>query len=210
MEPYRNPDLENLIELTRPENAQFIINTLTRAGYDPKSMSVLDIGCGEGISTLAMSHFFKCTYGIDPSNKMLAAARENLEKLANSHIDSSTITFCTGSFDDISITNADFIIANNSIHMTDNIPTSIKNMISHGQVFCILEPSDTARYGSSVLQPDSPNYNKSKHMEKIKRVRDVRIAIKQFLNDASNNLEIIEKWYTKQKYCVFFRHRQIL
>jgi SAM-dependent methyltransferase len=55
-------------------------------GRDPKSMKVLEIGCGSGRITLALAEVFGEVYGVDISGEMIRQAREALRETPNAHV----------------------------------------------------------------------------------------------------------------------------
>jgi SAM-dependent methyltransferase len=55
-------------------------------GKDPKTMSVLEIGCGAGRVTRALARFFGEVYAVDISRKMVRQARQALSEFPQAHI----------------------------------------------------------------------------------------------------------------------------
>jgi ubiquinone/menaquinone biosynthesis C-methylase UbiE len=55
-------------------------------GRDPKSMSVLEIGCGSGRITRALAETFGQVYAVDISGEMIRQAREALADMPNAHV----------------------------------------------------------------------------------------------------------------------------
>ncbi|MEP6714746.1 MAG: class I SAM-dependent methyltransferase [Terriglobia bacterium] len=55
-------------------------------GKDPKQMKVLEIGCGTGRVTHALSEVFGEVYGVDISGEMIDRAREALRDRPNAHV----------------------------------------------------------------------------------------------------------------------------
>src|SRR5271170_2936068 len=55
-------------------------------GKDPKQMTVLEIGCGSGRVTRALSELFGQVYAVDISGEMIRQARESLEDRPNAHV----------------------------------------------------------------------------------------------------------------------------
>jgi SAM-dependent methyltransferase len=55
-------------------------------GRDPKSMKVLEIGCGAGRVTRALARFFGEVYAVDISRKMVREARQATIAFPNAHI----------------------------------------------------------------------------------------------------------------------------
>jgi len=55
-------------------------------GKDPKTMKVLEIGCGAGRVTRALARFFGEVYAVDISRHMVRQARQALAQFPNAHI----------------------------------------------------------------------------------------------------------------------------
>src|SRR5262249_55540603 len=55
-------------------------------GRDPKSLRVIEIGCGAGRMTNALAEVFGEVYGIDVSGEMIAQARARLAHRTNVHL----------------------------------------------------------------------------------------------------------------------------
>jgi SAM-dependent methyltransferase len=55
-------------------------------GKDPKQMTVLEIGCGSGRITRALSEIFGQVYAVDISGEMIRQARESLKDRPNAHV----------------------------------------------------------------------------------------------------------------------------
>lgn len=55
-------------------------------GKDPKDMNVIEIGCGSGRITRALSDVFGHVYGVDISGEMVRQAKESLHDRPNAHV----------------------------------------------------------------------------------------------------------------------------
>src|ERR1700675_4969956 len=55
-------------------------------GRDPKTMRVLEIGCGAGRLTRALANLFGEVHAVDVSGEMIARAREALADKPNAHV----------------------------------------------------------------------------------------------------------------------------
>jgi SAM-dependent methyltransferase len=55
-------------------------------GKDPKQMKVLEIGCGSGRITRALSEIFGEVYAVDISGEMIRQATESLKDRPNAHV----------------------------------------------------------------------------------------------------------------------------
>jgi SAM-dependent methyltransferase len=55
-------------------------------GKDPKTMTVLEIGCGAGRLTRALAEVFGQVYAVDVSGEMIVLARQALADVPNAHV----------------------------------------------------------------------------------------------------------------------------
>src|SRR5580698_10017785 len=55
-------------------------------GKDPKEMTVLEIGCGSGRITRALSEVFGQVYAVDISGEMIRQAKQSLHDRPNAHV----------------------------------------------------------------------------------------------------------------------------
>src|SRR5580692_3015485 len=55
-------------------------------GKDPREMTVLEIGCGSGRITRALSELFGQVYAVDISGEMIRQAQQSLEDRPNAHV----------------------------------------------------------------------------------------------------------------------------
>lgn len=55
-------------------------------GKDPKEMTVLEIGCGSGRITRALSEIFGEVYAVDISGEMIRQAEQSLQDRPNAHV----------------------------------------------------------------------------------------------------------------------------
>ncbi len=55
-------------------------------GKDPREMTVLEIGCGSGRITRALSELFGQVYAVDISGEMIRQAKESLRDRPNAHV----------------------------------------------------------------------------------------------------------------------------
>ncbi len=55
-------------------------------GQDPKAMTILEIGCGSGRMTRALSENFGQVYAVDVSGEMIVRAKEAVKDRANAHL----------------------------------------------------------------------------------------------------------------------------
>ena len=79
---------EEFFEAGEQEVKGHILNDLQNIcqGRDPKSMRVLEIGCGAGRVTRALANFFGEVYAVDISPSMVQQARQALAAFPNAHV----------------------------------------------------------------------------------------------------------------------------
>jgi SAM-dependent methyltransferase len=79
---------EEFFELGEQELREHVLNDLGNIcqGKDPRSMKVLEIGCGAGRVTRALARFFGEVYAVDISRHMVREARQALVSFPNAHI----------------------------------------------------------------------------------------------------------------------------
>jgi len=72
----------SLYDNTRPAAPKYVVDVLKRyLGGNPQT--VVDMGCGTGLSTLIWSDVAEKIIGVDPSDDMIAKAITNTEKIKN-------------------------------------------------------------------------------------------------------------------------------
>ncbi len=73
---YLSPRLANYYAFHRPPiHAEIWARIIATCPPDHEVLSALDVGCGAGASTLALSSHARCVTGVDPSEAMLRHAR---------------------------------------------------------------------------------------------------------------------------------------
>jgi SAM-dependent methyltransferase len=79
---------EEYFESGRENVRREILTDMTNIcqGKDPKQMKVLEIGCGSGRITRALSEVFGEVYAVDISGEMIRQARESLADRPNAHV----------------------------------------------------------------------------------------------------------------------------
>ena len=152
MNPYIKP--ADIVFSTRSEKYQKLVDYLELKANES---TVIDIGCGEGIDSLALAHHFHAVYGIDPSVSMLKAARKNRNK-----IDKKNVRFYKGSVSNPYIKTADVVFVKNVLHMVEfSIPDLLKH-VNPGGYLIIQEPK------AKGLQHLSPIHRATK-LKQIRR-----------------------------------------
>jgi SAM-dependent methyltransferase len=79
---------EEYFESGRENVRREILTDMTNIcqGKDPGQMTVLEIGCGSGRITRALSELFGQVYAVDISGEMIRLARESLHDRPNAHV----------------------------------------------------------------------------------------------------------------------------
>lgn len=79
---------EEYFESGRENVRREILTDMTNIcqGKDPKKMKVLEIGCGSGRITRALSEIFGEVYAVDISGEMIRQATESLKDRPNAHV----------------------------------------------------------------------------------------------------------------------------
>lgn len=79
---------EEYFESGRENVRREILTDMTNIcqGKDPKKMRVLEIGCGSGRITRALSEIFGEVYAVDISGEMIRQATESLKDRPNAHV----------------------------------------------------------------------------------------------------------------------------
>jgi len=79
---------EDYFESGRENVRREILTDMTNIcqGKDPKQMTVLEIGCGSGRVTRALSELFGEVYAVDISGEMIRQAKESLADRPNAHV----------------------------------------------------------------------------------------------------------------------------
>jgi ubiquinone/menaquinone biosynthesis C-methylase UbiE len=79
---------EEYFESGRENVRREILTDMTNIcqGKDPGQMTVLEIGCGSGRITRALSELFGQVYAVDISGEMIRQARESLRDRPNAHV----------------------------------------------------------------------------------------------------------------------------
>jgi ubiquinone/menaquinone biosynthesis C-methylase UbiE len=79
---------DEYFESGRDNVRQQILNDMGNVcqGRDPKQMTVLEIGCGSGRITRALSEIFGEVFAVDISGEMIRQARQSLKDRPNAHV----------------------------------------------------------------------------------------------------------------------------
>ena len=168
----------NLEEQTGENKFKWLSNQCESAGIDSKISSIIDLGCGHGQNSIALTHHFKNVYGIDPSSEMISFAT-GLKEEAEKWYDLSGLSFQLGDFETIPFRDVDIICLINSIHFSSKIHEDLVRILSRirtGGLLYISEPGDKSKYGSGLMA------NEEELQKKRKVVIGVRRMLLIFLN----------------------------
>ena len=181
--PYLEFDDATLLKITSFQSFQALVHRLSNFGINISESVVLDLGCGHGNKSFALSRHFKKVYGVDPSFSMLEKAKENCYRLTklDDTFDCSKVEFLEGSFDDIPEIEFDIIFMFNSIHYSKSIENTLDNVFKHvkeGGIIFILEPHDYSKFDSKKL-----NENQDARESKLEILRTTRVAIKKYVEE---------------------------
>ena len=81
------------------EHARLVLDVITRKLGDPKTLRVLDVGCGIGRTDYVLERGVGELYGVDVSRQSLDAARANAPTTRFVHYDGKRLPFADTSFD---------------------------------------------------------------------------------------------------------------
>lgn len=203
MKPYLKFDNNFIKKKTRKEIFEPLSRGFKNLGIIPSKLKILDLGCGQGLNTLALSKHFHTVYGVDPSTKMLNFAR-NLRKKAKKIDNFDNVRFYLGDFENIPFNNLDVICLFNSIHFSKQINKDLNYFLSKikkGGIILISEPHNKSIFGIKLMK------NKKALKKKIQTVTKVRNKIKLFLKRCKENKKasIITESETEIKYFVLIQ-----
>ena len=139
IDAHKNADrFKGFVELydnTRPVCPNYVVDILTRY-LDHRPKTVVDIGCGTGLSTLIWQDMADKIIGVEPSEDMLTQAIVNANGLLN-------INFIHAFSDDIELESgiADVITCSQSFHWMEPISTlrEINRLLQPGGIFSVYD-----------------------------------------------------------------------
>ena len=148
----------------------------------PKALSVLDLGCGTGISTEVWSEYADEIVGIEPSEEMLAIARKKNNK--------PNVQYINGYSNDIQLPtdSIDIIACSQAFHWMEPIGTlqEVNRLLKTGGVLVIYD----------IIWPPSVNYAYEKtyndlfrNIQEITSRLDQNIAVRWDKNDHFRNVQ---------------------
>jgi len=199
MNTYLTFDNDVLKDRIHKKNFNWLSKRCKILGLNPRKSNIVDLGCGHGQNSLALSHHFHSVYGIDPSAKMLSFAR-NLRKRGRKWYDLTNVRFYSGDFENIPIKQIDVICMFNSIHFSKNVKKDlifILSLVRQGGIIVISEPHSKSTFGSNTLMN-----NKQLLKKKIQILKKVRNEIKLFLKwcEKYKKATVIVEKETDKKY----------
>lgn len=114
--------------------------------------TVIDLGCGNGHKTVALSRWFRHVYGMDSNSESITIAKQLKNKIKKSQED---FLFLQGSFDDIPLESntTDVITMINSLHFCTNIPKLVEQMkqiLKEDGIVIICEPGINSKYKDNL------------------------------------------------------------
>jgi len=182
---YKNADrftgFASLYDDTRPACPKYVVDVLTRyLGRRPKT--VVDMGCGTGLSTMVWKDEADKIIGVEPSEDMRAMAAANAEESRN-------IEFIDAFSDNTGLESgiADIVTCSQSFHWMEPVSTlkEINRILKPGGVFaaydCDWPPVCDAASDSAYQKLDEyfdeieaaisgfKKYKKNRHLENIQK-----------------------------------------
>ena len=192
MEPYIKFNKEKILKFTSKERYLFMKKWINNR----KNVTAIDLGCGQGTSTIALSHFFTTIYGIDPSEQMLKYARNLKKKLSKEtgYNNINSVHFYKGHFLNIPIKKVDMIFMFNSLHYSlynklfkfNEILDNIFNHINKNGLLYIREPYDTTSLAIQIT-------DKALIKEKNQVLKKTRELLDKYIELNKNKIEVMEK-----------------
>lgn len=175
----------------RPSYPHELIRWILDTSKIKAGSTIIDIGCGTGISTRLFSNRGFNLIGIDPNNEMLAVARK--KGGATFHKGEAAKTGLTANF-------ADMIVAGQAFHWFDLKPTFIEfERILKPEKWCfafwnIRQDTKLLKDYDNLIQQYSKDYSKTpkpkQNIEKIKKSKQVKlIKESKFSNQQKFNLD---------------------
>lgn len=151
----------NLYNAARPTTPQYILDVLTRyLGHNPQT--VVDIGCGTGLSSFIWSSISDKVIGIEPSEGMIGIAIENAKDYPN-------VQFIKAFADNTGIDDnaADIITCSQSFHWMEpkSALKEINRILKPGGVFAVYDYDGSPVINADVEIAYGVLYNKINHIE---------------------------------------------
>ena len=158
---------------------------------------VLDVGCGSGLSVLALSDLVESVYGIEPSDAMLKDARQNKRSFKP---DARNIKFYKGDAVNMggfsSSDQFDCVIYEYSFQFIQPIEDQIKTLDNASRLLKsngIVVLKFPVRYTHPTLQPESPEFNPKKYAIATTNVESAREVILNYSKDHTKKLSLYQR-----------------
>ena len=207
MNTYKKFD-DNILKKSINQNRfKWLVDICETLEINPNHSRVIDLGSGHGDITIALSHHFHKTYGIEPSIKMLKFSRKlkkRSERLYNYNL--SSVRFYEGSFENMPIKQVNMICLFNSIHFSKKVIEDLSKILSNvckNGLLVIHEPHNKSKFSEKLMN------NKKELKNKLKILKRVRQDIKFFLKDCLENKKasIIKEVENDTKYLVIIQKK---
>ena len=196
-------DEDKLKNIIHKNTFNWLSQRCKNLGLIPSKSKILDLGCGHGNMSLALSHHFHTVYGVDPSIKMLKYAR-NLRKRAQKFYTLTNVRFYLGDFENIPIKQLDVICLFNSIHFSKQVMKDliyILSFVKQGGIIVISEPSSKSTFGSKLMEDNILLKKKIKILKKV--LLEIKLFLKWCIEHKKASIIIESK--TDKKYFVLLQ-----
>ena len=162
------------------------------------SMTLLDIGCGNGFYLFGLSDHFKEITGLDPSDEMLRLARNNNKK----YFHKNNIQFHKGSVENNSLKiKFDIILFSYSLHFTKDSYNSLDIMsknLNKGGIFVIIEPNK--EFIGTKLIMGHKDFDQKYYDEKQLLLEKTRSNVNKF----TQNCNILYQEFNEKHFILIF------
>jgi SAM-dependent methyltransferase len=157
MKPYITFTDKILQKLDKDIFVKRILKICAKNKLNPNKLSIMDMGAGQGNTSIGLSYYFKKVIAIEPSISMLEQAEINkkrLKKLQPDEFNEDKIKFLQNNFyNALDIKPVNIIILSNSIHFAklntvENILDNLLNYLLKGGLVIIREPWLNANFGN--------------------------------------------------------------
>lgn len=164
----------DLYDAARPSCPEYVVCVLTRyLGYSPRT--VVDIGCGTGLSTRVWKNAADSVIGIEPSEDMIAQATGN-------NTNNENIKFIQSFSDETGLDDgaADIITCSQSFHWMepDSTIREISRVLKSGGVFAAYDYDLPPICGTDI---------ELSYRELFRRVADIRENLRESIESHSRN-----------------------
>lgn len=195
LKPYLTFTDEYLLEIDENLISKQITNVAIKHNINPPESTIIDLGCGHGDSSLALSFHFNQVYGFDISENMLEKSEENKKRLEILRDDfvPDKVAFGIGNFNTALPIESpvNIILLNNTIHFAEfgTVGSIIDNLLDYlfeNGLIIILEPSIDSKFGNPKLNIPGPERDM-----KMDKVNQIRLELSEYLNVSNNKFETV-------------------